>query len=110
MESCPTQAVLPLVGLAAEKVIRDRYNKTNFGFEQSPKSTRAIVEHQASRTPGDEIQNPRYNSIIAYFNATFRSRGNGWVHPNVLVALARANTLPTPLSRDPEAWQVVAQP
>ncbi|MFO7903283.1 MAG: hypothetical protein R6U98_11510 [Pirellulaceae bacterium] len=24
MESCPTQAVLPLVGLAAEKVIRDR--------------------------------------------------------------------------------------
>ncbi|MGM0488145.1 MAG: hypothetical protein ACQESR_15445 [Planctomycetota bacterium] len=27
MESCPTQAVLPLVGLAAEKVIRDRYNR-----------------------------------------------------------------------------------
>ncbi|MGM0491070.1 MAG: hypothetical protein ACQESR_30460, partial [Planctomycetota bacterium] len=26
MESCPTQAVLPLVGLAAEKVIRDRYS------------------------------------------------------------------------------------
>ncbi|MFO7907870.1 MAG: hypothetical protein ACQESR_27335 [Planctomycetota bacterium] len=25
MESCPTQAVLPLVGLAAEKVIRERY-------------------------------------------------------------------------------------
>ncbi|MFO7902526.1 MAG: hypothetical protein ACQESR_21840 [Planctomycetota bacterium] len=25
MESCPTQAVLPLVGLAAEKVIRGRY-------------------------------------------------------------------------------------
>ncbi|MGM0488532.1 MAG: hypothetical protein ACQESR_17450 [Planctomycetota bacterium] len=25
MESCPTQAVLPLVGLAAEKVIRDQY-------------------------------------------------------------------------------------
>ncbi|MFO7904848.1 MAG: hypothetical protein ACQESR_16000 [Planctomycetota bacterium] len=25
MESCSTQAVLPLVGLAAEKVIRDRY-------------------------------------------------------------------------------------
>ncbi|MFO7904118.1 MAG: hypothetical protein ACQESR_23570 [Planctomycetota bacterium] len=24
LESCPTQAVLPLVGLAAEKVIRDR--------------------------------------------------------------------------------------
>ncbi|MFO7904677.1 MAG: hypothetical protein R6U98_18580 [Pirellulaceae bacterium] len=27
MESCPAQAVLPLVGLAAEKVIRDRYNQ-----------------------------------------------------------------------------------
>ncbi|MGM0488094.1 MAG: hypothetical protein ACQESR_15190 [Planctomycetota bacterium] len=27
MESCPTQAVLPLVGLAAEKVIRDRYSR-----------------------------------------------------------------------------------
>ncbi|MFO7904038.1 MAG: hypothetical protein R6U98_15350 [Pirellulaceae bacterium] len=26
MESGPTQAVLPLVGLTAEKVIRDRYN------------------------------------------------------------------------------------
>ncbi|MFO7907571.1 MAG: hypothetical protein R6U98_33290 [Pirellulaceae bacterium] len=26
MERCPTQAVLPLVGLAAQKVIRDRYN------------------------------------------------------------------------------------
>ncbi|MGM0485155.1 MAG: hypothetical protein ACQESR_00130 [Planctomycetota bacterium] len=25
MERCPTQAVLPLVGLAAENVIRDRY-------------------------------------------------------------------------------------
>ncbi|MGM0487474.1 MAG: hypothetical protein ACQESR_12030 [Planctomycetota bacterium] len=25
MERCPTQAVLPLVGLAAEKVIRDRH-------------------------------------------------------------------------------------
>ncbi|MFO7903967.1 MAG: hypothetical protein ACQESR_29545 [Planctomycetota bacterium] len=29
MESCPTQAVLPLVGLAAEKVIRDRYISSN---------------------------------------------------------------------------------
>ncbi|MFO7904882.1 MAG: hypothetical protein ACQESR_14485 [Planctomycetota bacterium] len=27
MESCPTQAVLPLVGLAAEEVIRDRYSR-----------------------------------------------------------------------------------
>ncbi|MFO7907330.1 MAG: hypothetical protein R6U98_32075 [Pirellulaceae bacterium] len=27
MESYPTQAVLPLVGLAAEKVIHDRYKR-----------------------------------------------------------------------------------
>ncbi|MGM0486229.1 MAG: hypothetical protein ACQESR_05640 [Planctomycetota bacterium] len=27
MESCPTQAVLPLVGLAADKLTRDRYNR-----------------------------------------------------------------------------------
>ncbi|MFO7904221.1 MAG: hypothetical protein ACQESR_17290 [Planctomycetota bacterium] len=27
MESCTTQAVLPLVGLAAETVIRDRYGR-----------------------------------------------------------------------------------
>ncbi|MGM0490590.1 MAG: hypothetical protein ACQESR_28015 [Planctomycetota bacterium] len=32
MESCPTQAVLPLVGLAAKKVIRDRYIFQAVGF------------------------------------------------------------------------------
>ncbi|MFO7906493.1 MAG: hypothetical protein R6U98_27800 [Pirellulaceae bacterium] len=32
MESCPTQAVLSLVGLAAEKVIRDRYNADDGGL------------------------------------------------------------------------------
>ncbi|MFO7906638.1 MAG: hypothetical protein ACQESR_02665 [Planctomycetota bacterium] len=32
MESCPTQAVRPVVGLAAEKVIRDRYNWTKHVF------------------------------------------------------------------------------
>ncbi|MGM0490829.1 MAG: hypothetical protein ACQESR_29240 [Planctomycetota bacterium] len=32
MESCPAQAVLPLVGLAAEKVIRDRYIFQAVGF------------------------------------------------------------------------------
>ncbi|MGM0490876.1 MAG: hypothetical protein ACQESR_29480 [Planctomycetota bacterium] len=36
MESCPTQAVLPLVGLAAEKVIRDRYNRKHFGRAWRP--------------------------------------------------------------------------
>ncbi|MFO7908029.1 MAG: hypothetical protein R6U98_35635 [Pirellulaceae bacterium] len=32
MESRPTQAVLPLVGLAAEKIIRDRYVFQAVGF------------------------------------------------------------------------------
>ncbi|MFO7902730.1 MAG: hypothetical protein ACQESR_26730 [Planctomycetota bacterium] len=49
MEGCPAQAVLPSVGLAANKVIRDRYNEaaaeaaTGQGREQSmwaiPKAT-----------------------------------------------------------------------
>ncbi|MFO7906164.1 MAG: hypothetical protein ACQESR_25530 [Planctomycetota bacterium] len=36
MESGLTQAVLPLVGLAAEKVIRDRYNKTGGPAPKNP--------------------------------------------------------------------------
>ncbi|MFO7908151.1 MAG: hypothetical protein R6U98_36260 [Pirellulaceae bacterium] len=38
MESCPAQAVLPWVGLAAEKVIHDRYirRKTLEGDELRP--------------------------------------------------------------------------
>ncbi|MFO7903214.1 MAG: hypothetical protein R6U98_11165 [Pirellulaceae bacterium] len=36
MESRPTQAVLPLVGLAAEKVIRDRYNSRPSGGRVRP--------------------------------------------------------------------------
>ncbi|MFO7905358.1 MAG: hypothetical protein ACQESR_12455 [Planctomycetota bacterium] len=40
METCPAQAVLPLVGLAAEKVIRDRHilqpvTKPDFRFQNS---------------------------------------------------------------------------
>ncbi|MFO7908013.1 MAG: hypothetical protein ACQESR_10120 [Planctomycetota bacterium] len=31
MERCPTQAVLSLVGLAAEQIIRDRYNTVQQG-------------------------------------------------------------------------------
>ncbi|MGM0489602.1 MAG: hypothetical protein ACQESR_22935 [Planctomycetota bacterium] len=41
MESCPTQAVLPLVGLAAEKVIRDRYKALRI-VEKSPPALAAI--------------------------------------------------------------------
>ncbi|MGM0488679.1 MAG: hypothetical protein ACQESR_18220 [Planctomycetota bacterium] len=32
MERCPTQAVLPLVGLAADNVIRDRYRSDRVGL------------------------------------------------------------------------------
>ncbi|MFO7907767.1 MAG: hypothetical protein ACQESR_25010 [Planctomycetota bacterium] len=35
MERCPAQAVLPLVGLAAEKVIRDRYNSPTESFRHN---------------------------------------------------------------------------
>ncbi|MGM0488644.1 MAG: hypothetical protein ACQESR_18045 [Planctomycetota bacterium] len=44
MESGPTQAVLPLVGLAAETVIRDRYIFQAVGFfrmERGP--TQAVL-------------------------------------------------------------------
>ncbi|MFO7905498.1 MAG: hypothetical protein R6U98_22735 [Pirellulaceae bacterium] len=43
MESGPTQAVLPLVGLAADKVIRDRYyGRLDFsGLESGP--TQAVL-------------------------------------------------------------------
>ncbi|MFO7902980.1 MAG: hypothetical protein R6U98_09985 [Pirellulaceae bacterium] len=38
MERCPTQAVLPLVGLAADQLIRDRYNsvKRSIGPPHGP--------------------------------------------------------------------------
>ncbi|MFO7906996.1 MAG: hypothetical protein R6U98_30345 [Pirellulaceae bacterium] len=32
MERCPTQAVLSLVGLAADKLIRDRYNANRSAY------------------------------------------------------------------------------
>ncbi|MFO7907386.1 MAG: hypothetical protein ACQESR_05575 [Planctomycetota bacterium] len=35
MERCPTQAALPLVGLAADKVIRDRYTSSRRGHFSS---------------------------------------------------------------------------
>ncbi|MFO7903136.1 MAG: hypothetical protein R6U98_10770 [Pirellulaceae bacterium] len=52
MESCPTQAVLPLVRLAAEKVIRDRYISGGWIFpgETLPDASRPPV----GRTRGGE--------------------------------------------------------
>ncbi|MFO7907973.1 MAG: hypothetical protein ACQESR_00840 [Planctomycetota bacterium] len=36
VESCPTQAVLPLVGLAADTFIRDRYTRRTLQFVTKP--------------------------------------------------------------------------
>ncbi|MGM0489247.1 MAG: hypothetical protein ACQESR_21110, partial [Planctomycetota bacterium] len=38
LESCPTQAVLPLVGLAAETVIHDRYMSFGPKCTEQPRS------------------------------------------------------------------------
>ncbi|MGM0487646.1 MAG: hypothetical protein ACQESR_12920 [Planctomycetota bacterium] len=51
MESCPTQAVLPLVGLAADKVIRDRYNETIRPRRASFSSSQASRWHGARPAP-----------------------------------------------------------
>ncbi|MFO7901877.1 MAG: hypothetical protein ACQESR_06955 [Planctomycetota bacterium] len=42
MESCPTQAVLPLVGLAADKVIRDRYIRRARNASRPPRCREGI--------------------------------------------------------------------
>ncbi|MGM0486802.1 MAG: hypothetical protein ACQESR_08575 [Planctomycetota bacterium] len=56
MESCPTQAVLPLVGLAAEKTIHDRYISGGWVFPggKLPDASRP----PAGRTCGGE-RHPR---------------------------------------------------
>ncbi|MGM0488119.1 MAG: hypothetical protein ACQESR_15315 [Planctomycetota bacterium] len=59
MERCPTQAVLPLVGLAAEKVIRDRYIVCLL-----------FAKHQDYTTPRNSMRGPvrtlwRPNTVVA---------------------------------------------
>ncbi|MFO7903354.1 MAG: hypothetical protein ACQESR_10175 [Planctomycetota bacterium] len=44
MESCPAQAVLPLVGLAAEKVIRERYIKPGKPTLAQPPKLFALIK------------------------------------------------------------------
>ncbi|MFO7906414.1 MAG: hypothetical protein ACQESR_03530 [Planctomycetota bacterium] len=52
MENCPTRAVLPLLGLAADNVMRDRYNPTRrcpvVPFERVPESTISLPPGFAS--------------------------------------------------------------
>ncbi|MFO7904193.1 MAG: hypothetical protein ACQESR_01085 [Planctomycetota bacterium] len=47
MESCPTQALLRLVGLAAEKVIRQRYNT----FPSRGSGTRSLSPYNIPPCP-----------------------------------------------------------
>ncbi|MGM0489971.1 MAG: hypothetical protein ACQESR_24845 [Planctomycetota bacterium] len=51
MESCPTQAVLPLVGLAAEKVIRDWYNYNLLVTPEGAATVRGVLNHPCVRAP-----------------------------------------------------------
>ncbi|MFO7904744.1 MAG: hypothetical protein R6U98_18915 [Pirellulaceae bacterium] len=44
MESCPAQAVLPPVGLAADNIIRDRYNNMRFPAAFSLKTRYRFVD------------------------------------------------------------------
>ncbi|MFO7907648.1 MAG: hypothetical protein ACQESR_21345 [Planctomycetota bacterium] len=57
MESCPTQAVLPLVGLAAEKVIRDPYNWGGRG-----RAVTAVTAPCEISYPGDPLVGPVRNT------------------------------------------------
>ncbi|MGM0491154.1 MAG: hypothetical protein ACQESR_30880 [Planctomycetota bacterium] len=52
MESRPTQAVLPLVGLAAEKVIRDRYSLDRRTAARSSGKANGLAGSPRSADPG----------------------------------------------------------
>ncbi|MFO7903835.1 MAG: hypothetical protein R6U98_14320 [Pirellulaceae bacterium] len=54
MESCPTQAVLPLVGLAADSVIRDRdsHDKARWPRETPSKNAGSIFVRRTAGTWG----------------------------------------------------------
>ncbi|MFO7907486.1 MAG: hypothetical protein ACQESR_20155 [Planctomycetota bacterium] len=52
MESYPTQAVLPLIGLAAEKVIRDRYISGLFSLLQAVRGPYQVIRVYCPRKRG----------------------------------------------------------
>ncbi|MGM0485174.1 MAG: hypothetical protein ACQESR_00225 [Planctomycetota bacterium] len=62
MERCPTQAVLPLVGLAAETVIRDRYTSGGRIFPDGtlPDASRPPVGRTRGR---DRHPRPVYDGL-----------------------------------------------
>ncbi|MGM0485903.1 MAG: hypothetical protein ACQESR_03980 [Planctomycetota bacterium] len=67
MQSCPTQAVLPLVGLAAEKVIRDRYinehRSVGCWCESCQKMHYASIPEDVQRAG---LVGPRLTALVAY--------------------------------------------
>ncbi|MFO7905347.1 MAG: hypothetical protein ACQESR_28240 [Planctomycetota bacterium] len=74
MERCPTQAVLPLVGLAAEKVIRDRYIFQAVGFfrvESYP--TQAVLPLVG--LAAENVIRARYNTICVHLAASSSAAG-----------------------------------
>ncbi|MFO7902085.1 MAG: hypothetical protein R6U98_05455 [Pirellulaceae bacterium] len=72
MERCPTQAVLPLVGLAAEKVIRDRYNRLLDNH-----SERTNHEFPCSFNCPDDGMYHRHPLLLVTARPGARARGNG---------------------------------
>ncbi|MFO7902607.1 MAG: hypothetical protein ACQESR_07325 [Planctomycetota bacterium] len=65
MESCSTQAVLPLFGLAAEKVIRDRYIFRWNGCSGAAVGATAAPILQPVTQPGSRFQNALVGGIRA---------------------------------------------
>ncbi|MFO7902817.1 MAG: hypothetical protein ACQESR_14210 [Planctomycetota bacterium] len=73
MESCPTQAVLPLVGLAAEKFIRDRYSP-----RASSASTHLAPLFPASRgRPTELVSGEAALATMPYRVTRIASRASG---------------------------------
>ncbi|MGM0488905.1 MAG: hypothetical protein ACQESR_19365 [Planctomycetota bacterium] len=90
MESGPTQAVLPLVGLAGEKVIRDRYI---YMYCHEPVESRPFFQSRHSkRHPADQLQSSGYGRgrggsraarcAMPIF-ATIGLRARGWRKSNL---------------------------
>ncbi|MFO7902959.1 MAG: hypothetical protein ACQESR_08195 [Planctomycetota bacterium] len=77
MERCPTQAVLPFVGLAAENVIRDRYNslfaRERLRISFSGHNTTGKAGHEKCRSHGQRLPLGR---IPMTWNSAWRGRSH----------------------------------
>ncbi|MFO7901620.1 MAG: hypothetical protein R6U98_03075 [Pirellulaceae bacterium] len=93
MERCPTQAVLPLVGLAANKIPRDRYNTVDSNATKrgarKPHRPRAahtarfgdncqftIDSPEVAKRPRKSAPNVRFWDVVATLSNTFSDTGN----------------------------------